>query len=84
MDNTCHEVLVQKDVEVKESYMECVANIFSAVMEEEVTPRQASCILNLILSVTLLVFPVCMPVVLRLIAFVWMIENDSIVKDRSE
>ena len=72
MEKIYHEVLTQKDVKVKESFMECIAVIFSAIMEEEVTPHQASCILNVILSITFLVFPVSMPAVLRIIALVWM------------
>lgn len=73
MENIYREVLNQKDVEVKQSFIECVANLFSAIMEETVTTQQARSMLNIIASVMLLIFPVSMPIVIRIIAFVWLL-----------
>ena len=64
-------MIVGNDTKVKQSFSECVAAVFSAVMEEEVTPQQAVAILHLIASLSLLVFPVAMPVVMRIISFAW-------------
>lgn len=72
MEKNYQEVLVKKNVETNESLMECVANVFSAIMEEEVTPQQSACILNLIAAVIMTVFPVSLPVIVRLIFLVWM------------
>lgn len=72
MEKVYREVLSQKDIEMKQSFMECVAEVFSAVMEEEVTPQQAACVLNVIMSLLLVVFPVNVPIILRLICMVWL------------
>lgn len=72
MEKVYREVLSQKDIEMKQSFMECVAEVFSAVMEEEVTPQQAACVLNVIMSLLLVVFPVNVPIILRLICTVWL------------
>lgn len=72
MEKVYREVLSQKDIEMKQSFMECVAEVFSAVMEEEVTPQQAACVLNVIMSLLLVVFPINVPIILRLICMVWL------------
>ncbi len=72
MEKVYREVLSQKDIEMKQSFMECVAEVFSAVIEEEVTPQQAACVLNVIMSLLLVVFPVNVPIILRLICMVWL------------
>lgn len=71
MEKNYQQVLVKKDEETKVSVIEIVADIFSAVMEEEVTPHQALCIINLVVAFIMVVFPIGMPVVLRLIFLVW-------------
>lgn len=72
MENNYREAIVKKNEEANVSIMECVANVFSAIMEEEVTPQQASCILNIILSLIVLVFTIGMPVFLQIITFAWL------------
>lgn len=72
MDKNCQEVLVKKNMEANESFMECVANVFSAIMEEEVTPQQSACILNLLGALIMVVFPVSLPVIVRLIFIIWL------------
>lgn len=72
MEKVYRQVLTQKDVEMKQSFMECVAEVFSLVMEEKVTPQQASCILNVFASLLLVVFPVNIPFIFRVVFMVWM------------
>jgi len=71
MEKNYQQVLIKKNVETKESFIEIVADIFSAVMEETVTPYQALCIINMVVAFVMVVFPVAMPIVLRLIFLVW-------------
>lgn len=85
MENSYREVLIQKDIMTKKSIfaqsniesntslIECVAEIFSAVMEEEVTAQQASAILQMIISLVLVIFPVEMPIIIRIVCMVWML-----------
>lgn len=71
MEKNYQNVLVKKNIEANANFMLCVANVFSAVMEETVTPQQAKCIINLILALLLVVFPVNIPILLRFIFLAW-------------
>ncbi len=90
MEKNYQQVLVKKNIEANQSFSENVADIFSAVMEETVTPHQALCILNLIVALIMVVFPVDMPILLRLIFAVWFgasffqCKNAGIFDDESE
>lgn len=53
------------------SFIIAIANLFSAIMEEEVTPRQTLYILNMMTALFMTVFPV-MPFVLRLLCITWL------------
>lgn len=72
MEKNYQEVLVSKNIEAQKSVMECVAEVFSAIMEEEVTPQQAACILNVIAATMMTILPVNLPILLRIICLVWM------------
>ena len=72
MEKNYQEVLFSKNVEAQKSFMECVAEVFSAIMEEEVTTQQASCIINVIVATLMTVFPVNIPILLRIFSLVWM------------
>lgn len=49
-----------------------MARLFSTVLEQEVTPIDVLHILNLFVSLCLAVFPVEMPVLLRIAAICWL------------
>lgn len=49
-----------------------LAQLFSAVMEEEVTPRHTLLALNVMVALLMLLFPADLPVMARCISFVWM------------
>lgn len=49
----------------------CMSKIFSAIMEENITPAQALAILNTMFGMLILVFPVEMPFIGRIISLVW-------------
>lgn len=72
MESTYRQVLVQKNEETEQSFIECVAEVFSTIMEENVSTQKAAAILNIILAVMLVIFPVCMPVAIRIIALAWL------------
>ena len=55
-----------------EATMESVAGVFSAILEEEVTPRQARCLLNAALALTTCLLCAALPLVLRFAAFAWL------------
>lgn len=71
MEKNYQNVLTKKDIETKESVIECIAEVFSAVMEEEVTPQQVLCVLNLMASFFMVAFPVNLPVIVRIIFAAW-------------
>lgn len=48
-----------------------LAEIFSAIMEEEVTPQHTLLIVNAMMSLFMLVFPIYSSIALRIICFAW-------------
>lgn len=62
----------EKRIESK-SLMTVIADIFSAVMEEQITPKQARLILNAIFALIVTVFTVGMPLWFNFLSFAWMI-----------
>ncbi len=62
----------KKHIESK-SLMCSIADLFSAVMEEQITPKQARLILNAIFALIVTVFTVGMPLWFNFLSFAWMI-----------
>ena len=54
------------------SLVRSLAVLFSEVMDERVTPRQAVCIVNAVLALLLTVFSLAVPMLFRLICVVWL------------
>lgn len=50
-----------------------VALFFSRILEEKVSPVQAICLINLMLSLVMVIFPVSMPLLLRGVFIVWLV-----------
>ena len=50
-----------------------LAAVFSGVMDERITPRQAVCITQAVMALLITVFSLCMPTVLRLLCLGWLI-----------
>ncbi len=48
-----------------------LAGLFSAVLEEDVTPHQAACLLNAIMALLVTVFAMAMPMLFRVLCFAW-------------
>lgn len=55
------------------SFFSVIAEIFSAVMEEQITPKQAKLLTNAIIAIILTVFTVGMPLWFNFLTFAWMI-----------
>ncbi len=53
------------------STLQCLAHIFSAALEEDVTPKQTLCILHAILALLFLVFSLAVPFAFRLLCIAW-------------
>lgn len=49
------------------------AKLFSMIMEERITPKQALFIINAMIALTMVIFPVEMPLLARIIFFTWLI-----------
>lgn len=49
-----------------------IAALFSRILEEKITPSQALCLVNLMLALVLAIFPVSMPMLLRVVFIVWL------------
>lgn len=80
MEKNYQNVLVKENIEANVSFMQCVADVFSAVMEETVTAQQAKYIINLILALFMVAFPVNIPFIVRLIFLVWFVASYFICK----
>lgn len=52
-------------------FIQSMSELFSAVMEENVTPMQTLCLLNSVLAGLMLIFTACVPMMVRLIFLVW-------------
>ena len=55
---------------------DCLQNLselFSAVLEEDVSPMQTLCLLNSVLSLFMVVFPIGIPFLLRILFLVWFV-----------
>ena len=56
----------------KTSFMDNVASVFSSIMEEPVSTRQARCIINAIFALIATIFPAPLPFALRAVAIAWL------------
>lgn len=54
------------------SFIRTLAAVFSEVMEEHITPRQALCIVNAVLALILTVFSLAVPMMLRILCIAWL------------
>jgi hypothetical protein len=50
-----------------------LAAVFSEVMDERITPRQAVCIVNAFVALMLTVFSFAVPMLFRVICFAWLL-----------
>lgn len=75
---------MKKEISLRRSYAdyaksmvmnvaERFAKFLSVSVEEEISPLQALCILQAVLSFTVLVFSVCVPLVVRLLMLAWFV-----------
>lgn len=55
------------------NYVEHFAKFLSALVEEEISPFQSLCILQVLFSFTILVFSVCVPLLVRLLMLSWFV-----------
>ena len=55
------------------SGVRALAVLFSDVMDEQITPRQALCIVNAVLALLVTVFSLAVPMLFRLLCIVWLL-----------
>ena len=51
--------------------IQSLSEFFSAVLEEEVSPMQTLCLLNAVFALVMAVFPLGIPLVLRILFLLW-------------
>lgn len=52
--------------------IQCLSDIFSAIMEERVSPEQTVCLLNVMLALTLAIFPVGISFIVRILLLAYL------------